>query len=208
MRAASSSLRRQLLQCCDAFRRAGMGGQEPALAAAGLRDEPSERVDHLLSRMPGALEDLSAMAIGRVLFLTAVDPREQLARDRGDRAAARNDLVEDDRADAQAGAERLRLRDVVQVVMGELVREHAAKLVVVRLLKQAGGQEELPAPGVGGVDRRIVHDADLHLARVEGLVHPLEQRNHHPLQALDLRGIQFRGRFRPRARCRGGGAAR
>jgi hypothetical protein len=85
----------------------------------------------------------------------------------------------------------LRLGDVMQILVGDLVREHPAELVVVGLLEKTCGHEELTAAGAGGIDRRIIHDADLDLARIDWLVHALEQRNHDTPQALALRGIEL-----------------
>ena len=50
-----------------------------------------------------------------------------------------------------------------QVGMAHLVREHRSKLIVVRLLEKTGGDVELTAAGVRGVDVRILHEPDLHL---------------------------------------------
>jgi hypothetical protein len=76
--------------------RAGMGREEAALAAAGGLDEPGERGDHDVLRVPRPFEDLHAVRVRRVLFAAAVAAGDQLAGHRRDGAAARNDLIEDD----------------------------------------------------------------------------------------------------------------
>jgi len=77
--------------------------------------------------------------------------------------------------------------------MGRLVSEHRLQPIVIGLLEQAGGDEELPVAGIGGVDVRVVHQPDLHLVRLQRMVHRLEQRGPHALETLGLRRIERLG---------------
>src|SRR6267143_2554128 len=145
---------------------ARMGREEAAAAAAARRaHEPAERVGHQLPAVvPGALQELDTVLVGGVFLVARVLAQEELAGDRREVAAAGDDLVEKDHADVQARAERLRLLHVVEVLVRQLVRENGAQLVVVGLLQQARGHEELAVAGAGRVDGGVVHHADLHLA--------------------------------------------
>src|SRR5438309_11770265 len=145
---------------------ARMGREEAAAAAATRRaHQPAERVGHVLpAAVPRALQELDPVLVGGVFLGARVLAQEELAGDRRQVAAAGDDLVEDDHADVQARAERLRLLHVVEVLVRQLVRENGAQLVVVGLLQQARGDEELAVPGAGRVDGGVVHHADLHLA--------------------------------------------
>jgi hypothetical protein len=173
-----------------------MRREESAAVWSRHLHEPRERIDHQHLRIPGAAEQFDAVAVGRVLLVTAVLARHQLARERRDRAAAREDLLEDRRADVEPRGQDLGLGHVVQVLVRDLVREHRPQLVVVGLIQQSSRHEELAAAGVGGVDPRIVHDADLDLAEGHRVVHDLEEWNHHLLEAGGLRGIDARRRRR------------
>src|SRR5687768_5762692 len=109
-----------------------MGREEAAAgAAAGLALEPDEGALHGLLGPAGPLEDRDAVAVGRQLLAPAVRARDELAGDRGDLADAREDLIEDRGPDADAGAHGLGLRDVAEVVVGDLVGEDSRELLVV-----------------------------------------------------------------------------
>ena len=60
------------------------------------------------------------MAIGLVLLIAAVLALDQRARDRRHPARPGNDLVENHGADPEAGAERLGLGHVTEIVVGDL----------------------------------------------------------------------------------------
>ena len=59
-----------------------------------------------------------------VFLLAAIATGDQGAGDGCDLATAREDLVENDHADAHSGAERLRLGDMAEIVVGELMGQH------------------------------------------------------------------------------------
>src|SRR5688500_17983762 len=89
----------------DALAGAGVRGEESALAAAtGGLHQPGECPLHDVRGEAGALEDLDPMRVRSVLLPAAVPARDELARDGRERAAAGNDLVQDDHADVEAGA--------------------------------------------------------------------------------------------------------
>jgi hypothetical protein len=163
-----------------------MGAEEAAAPRPFRAHQPGEGADHDVLVPAHPLEQLDAMAIGLVLLTAAVLALDERARDRGHPAGPRNDLIENDRADPDAGAERLGLGHVAQVVVGTLVRHDREELVVIGLMEEPGGHVELAVAGVRRVDRRIVDDADLDLARRLRLVHGLQERNHRPLESLDL----------------------
>ena len=92
----------------------------------------------------GALQQLDAVAIGGEFFVPAVLACHELARDRDDLTGSGKDLVDQRRSDAEPGGEHLRLRDVVEILVRDLVCEHGPQMVVVRALEQPRGHEEPP----------------------------------------------------------------
>ena len=133
-------------------------------APAERLKEPSQRVDHNGLGITGPSEDIHAVAVGLILLFAAVAIGDEHPRDRGDPAAPGEDLVENDHTDVQTGVECLRLCDVAQIVVGELVGKYTPELIVVRLLEQTPCDIELATAGAGRVDLRIVHDPNAHLA--------------------------------------------
>src|SRR6185369_1654221 len=108
-----------------------MRREEAAAIRSGRLYQPCQRVDHQLLRVARALEELGTMPVRRVLLLAAVSPRDERPGDRRQRAASRNDLVENDHADVQPRAQRLRLGDVPEVFVSDLVREYCRELTVI-----------------------------------------------------------------------------
>src|SRR5215468_5850081 len=112
----------------DAITGRRMRGEEAAAAGPFGVEKPGQRILHGLGRITGALEQLGAVRVRLILLVPAIRARDQRARDRREIARARDDLVEDDHADGEAGLQTLGLRHVTQVVVRHLVGEHAGQL--------------------------------------------------------------------------------
>src|SRR5262245_15648154 len=166
----------QALQRFDAIGCRRMCGEKTAAAAfaAGLALDPLERTDQVLLRGTGAVENIDRMAVRRRFFAAAKAGGDERAGDRCDRAAAREQLLEQNDAKVETKPQGLKFRDMPQLLMGDLMPHDAAKLLVVRLLEQPSGYIKLSAAGVGGIDIGIVHDADVDLFRILGVIHRLE----------------------------------
>src|SRR5262245_41091952 len=181
-----------------------MRGEEAAAAGSLGVEEPRQRLLHHLRRVAGALEQLGAVRVRLILLVPAVRARDQRARDRCDRARAREDLVEDHRADGEPRLQTLRLRHMTQVVVRHLMGEHAGQLLIIGLAQEPRGHDVLPFAGAARVDVIVGHDADLDLIEGPLVVSRLDERHHHPLEPLGLGGIDLRG---GRRRLRGRGRA-
>src|SRR5262245_23560728 len=119
----------------DAVAGGGVRGKEAAAAGPRNLHQPGERVDHLLFGPADPAQELDTVAVGGVFLATAVATGHELTGDRRDGAAPREDLVEDDHADVEAGAQCLGLGDVPQVLVSHLVGEDGLQLVVVGFLQ-------------------------------------------------------------------------
>ena len=129
------------------------------------------------------------MAVRRILLRAAIRARRQRADDRRQLAAAGNDLVEDDHSDVEPGAQHLRLSDMIEVVVRDLVRQDPRQVPIVSLLEEPGGDLELTAARVRRVDVGVVDDGHAHLAQGPRMVHHANERHHQALQALRLSEI-------------------
>src|SRR5262249_47876202 len=147
-----------LPECLDAVVSPGMRGKESSPSRSFRLHEPGERGDHDLFGLADSLEKDHAMLIGLILLLPAVAPCDQGPSDRRKVAAAGNDLIEDDHADAETRIQTLRLGDVPEIVVGDLVREYGHELLVVRLPQEAGGHVELPVTRARRVDVGLIDD--------------------------------------------------
>jgi hypothetical protein len=126
--------------------------RENASAAGALRlHEPGQRVDHHVLGEAGPREDVHPVAIRGELFRAAIAARDQGAGDGRDATAAREDLIENDHPDAQSSAQGLRLRNVTEIVVGELMGQHTSKVLVAGLLEETGGDIELSPPALAAL---------------------------------------------------------
>src|SRR5882724_5896929 len=126
--AMSPMLALELFQRVDPFLRPRMAREDASTAGALRLHEPGQRVVHHGLGEAGPREDVHTVAIRGKLFRAAIATRDEGAGDGGDAAAAREDLVENDHPDAQSSAERLCLRDVTEIVVGELMGQHTSKM--------------------------------------------------------------------------------
>src|SRR6185295_7991632 len=97
----------------------------------------------------GARENIHPVAVRCILFGAAIAAGDQGAGDGCDATATGKNVVENDHADTQSSAQRLGLRHVAEVVVGELVGQHPPQLVIVGLLKETGCDVEF-APAAAG----------------------------------------------------------
>src|SRR5262245_49564890 len=170
-----------------------MRGEEAAAAGSLGVEEPRQRLLHHLRLVAGALEQLGAVRVRLILLVPAVRARDQRARDRCDRARAREDLVEDHRADGEPRLQTLRLRHMTQVVVRHLMGEHAGQLLIVGLAQEPRRHDVLSFAGAARVDVIVGDDPDLDLIEGPLVVSSLDERHHHPLEPLGLGGIDLRG---------------
>ena len=68
---------------------------------------------------------------------------------------------------------------VAEILVRHLMGKNAAQLVVVGAVEKSGGDEEFAIAGVGGVDFRLVDDADAYLIQAAWSIHRTQQRSHH-----------------------------
>src|SRR4029450_5693833 len=183
-------LRLELSQRVDPLLRSRMAGKEPSPAGALCLQEPGQRVDHQFLGIPGTAEEIHTVAVRVVFLLAAIAAGNQGAGDGCETAAAREEVVENDPADAPSGAERLRLGDMTEIVVGELMGQDASELVIAGLQKQPGGDIELSPAGAGRVDVRIVHDRHPDLIRGARMIHGSGERDHDEPKALGLFHIE------------------
>jgi hypothetical protein len=130
------------------------------------------------------------VAVGCVLFCAAMAACDQGARDGCDATAAGEDLFEDYHADAQAGAQRLRLRDVTEIVVGEFMGQHTPKMLVAGFLKETGRDMELSTAAAGRIDVGMLHDPNLDLIQGPRMVYGGDERGHDVADALSLLRIE------------------
>src|SRR4030095_5062930 len=128
----------ELLQRVDPLLRSRMGGEKPSPAGALGLQEPGQRVDHHFLGIPGTAEEIDTVAVRVVFLLAAIATGDQGAGDRRETAAAREELVENNDADAHSDAECLRLGDMAEIVVGELMGQDAPELVIAVLQKNSG----------------------------------------------------------------------
>jgi hypothetical protein len=114
----------------DAISRGWVRRKKPTTRRAFGLSEPLQRGHHHLRGIPGTLEDIDTMKVCGVLFVAAVGPRNQATGDRRQRGAAGNDLIEDDDADVQPRAQRLRLGHVAEIVVRQLEHRRTLELPV------------------------------------------------------------------------------
>src|SRR5712692_1860072 len=186
-----------------------MGGEEASAAGALRLHEPGQRVDHHVLGVAGAREDVHPVAVRGVLFRAAIAACDPGAGDGCDATAAGPDLVENDHPDAYSSAQRLCLRYVTEVVVGELMGQHTPQMLIVGLLKETTRDIELSPAGARRIDVRIVHDPDLDLIQGPRMVHGGDEGGHDAADALSLLRIERMRRGLALARlCRGGLAGR
>ena len=187
---SARGLRLELSQRVDPLLRSRMAGEEPSPAGALGLQEPGQRVDHHFLGISGTAEEIDTVAVRLVFFLAAIAIGNQGAGDRRETAAAGEELVENNHTDAHSGAERLRLGDMAEIVVGELMGQDAPELVIAGLQKQPGGDIELSPAGAGRVDVRIVHDRHPDLIQRTRMIHNSDERDHDEPKALSLLRIE------------------
>src|SRR4029077_8550814 len=108
-----------------------MSGQKSTTPVTRDCSEPAERIDHYFSRITRASENIDAMAVGGVLFRTAIASRNQRSGNGRQSTAAGKESLQKCRADAEPSGQNLRLRHMAEILVSELVGEHPAQLVIV-----------------------------------------------------------------------------
>src|SRR4029450_1883813 len=187
------ALRLELFQRVDPLLRSWMGGEESSPAGALRLYEPSQRIDHHGLGIAGARENVHPVAVRFILFGAAIAAGDQSAGDGCDATTAGENLVENDHADAESSAQRLCLCYVAEVVVGELMGQHAPKLVIVGLLKETRRDIKFPPTATGRVDMGIVHDPNLNLVQGTRMIHGRDEGGHDAADTLGLLRID-RGR--------------
>jgi len=171
-----------------------MGSEHSSSARARRLKEPGQRVDHDGLGIASPSENVHTVPVRLVLFLPAVAIRDEYPRDGSELTAPGEDLVEKDHPDVQASAKCLRLCHVAQIIVGELMGQHAPEMLIVRLLEQTPGDIELTPAGAGRVDLRIVHDANANLAQRAWIIHMTHKRGHNTTHTFRLLRIEVVGR--------------
>src|SRR5262245_65996666 len=75
---------------------------------------------------------------------------------------------------------------MAEIIMGDLVRQHSAQLVVRGPGEQSSSHVELPVSGARGVNSRVVHDSYPHLAWVASMIRCPQEGQHYPPQTIGL----------------------
>ena len=126
------------------------------------------------------------MTIGGEFLAAAITPRYKLSGDRRQGAGCGKKLLEACGKNIEAGAEYLRFRDMAQILVGQLVRQNTAQLIVIGTAQKPHGNVELAVARVGGIDLIFVDDGHAHLVNPTRMIHRLEKRYHHSTQALGV----------------------
>ena len=78
----------------------------------------------------------------------------------------------------EARAKDLRLGDVAEVFVGDLMGQDATELIVIGPAQESCGNIELTVASVSRIDRGLIDDADSDLIETAWMIHSLEQWNH------------------------------
>jgi hypothetical protein len=163
-----------------------MGGEKSAAATTGNPANPGKRVEQRFLGVSGAAEDIDSMTIGGEFLAAAITSGYKFSGDRRQGASCGKKLLQASGKNIEAGAEHLRFRDVAQILVGQLVRQNAAQLIIIGTAQKPHGNVELAVARVGGIDLILVDDAHPHLVNATWMIHRLEKRYHHSAQAFEV----------------------
>jgi hypothetical protein len=78
---------------------------------------------------------------------------------------------------------------MAKIIMGNLVRQNPAQLIIRGTVEQSGSHIELAVSCARGINSGVVHNLHAHLAWVATMICCSKERQHYPLQTLNLRSI-------------------
>jgi hypothetical protein len=102
------------------------------------------------------------MTVGGIFFSPPIASRNQRSGDGSNCAAAGEKSLQKHRTNAKPGVQNLRARHMAKILVGDLVGQHSAQLVVVCSLQKARGHQKLAPAGIAGIDLGLVHYTDPH----------------------------------------------